>query len=73
MRVCPIKLVIQVTSNFCSGRYILESDNKYSSEYEAEFTQPIGIKRKGNAILSTYPRYVNINVFGFNFVPSIVQ
>ena len=46
-RVCPIKLVTQVTSNFRTARYILERDYKYSSEYEAEFTQPIGILRTG--------------------------
>ena len=46
--VCPIKLVRQVTSNFCSARYILERDNKYSSEYKTEFTQPIGTLRTGN-------------------------
>ena len=47
-QVCPIKLVRQVTSNFCSARYILERDNKYSSEYEAEFSEPIGVLRTGN-------------------------
>ena len=42
-----MKLVAEVTSNYRTARYILERDQKYSSEYEAEFTQPIGTLRSG--------------------------
>ena len=47
-RVCPLKLVQQVTTNFRSGHYFLDSDNRLASEYEAEFTHLIGRLRNSN-------------------------
>ena len=47
-RVCPIKLVREVTINFRSARYFLERDCRYTSEYESEFTQPIGTLQDGS-------------------------
>ena len=47
-RVCPLKLVQQVTTNFCSGRYFVDSDNRLASEYEGEFTHLIGRLQNSN-------------------------
>ena len=47
-QVCPLKLVKQVTTNFRSGRYFVDSDNRFASEYEGEFTHPIGRLQNSN-------------------------
>ena len=41
-QVCPQKLISEVTTNFRSGRYFVDSDSRLASEYEAEFTDAIG-------------------------------
>ena len=45
--VDPIKLIEAITRSFHSARYILEPDGIYSSEYEANFTAPIGTLQSG--------------------------
>ena len=47
-RVCPLKLVQQVITNFCSGHYFVDRDNRLASEYEGEFTHPIGRLQNSN-------------------------